>query len=202
MDREVERLCRERYPETEILRQVKGVGPITALCFVLTLEDPSRFRRSRSVGAYLGLRPRQRDSGDLRPQLRITKAGDELLRRLLVGAAQHILGPFGKDSDLRRFGLRLAAQGGSHAKKRAVVAVAPPMESSITASERNSVPLDSPPLTEAVNSRMSSLPGPNWPGQETVSPRRVPPSVAETKVMPAGTVALRPSAVKALLRLL
>ena len=124
MDREVERLCRERYPETEILRQVKGVGPITALCFVLTLEDPNRFRRSRSVGAYLGLRPRQRDSGDLRPQLRITKAGDALLRRLLVTAAHYILGPFGPDTELRRFGLRLAERGGNAAKKRAVVAVA------------------------------------------------------------------------------
>ena len=124
MDREVERLCRERYPETEILRQVKGVGPITALCFVLTLEDPNRFRSSRSVGAYLGLRPRQRDSGDLRPQLRITKAGDALLRRLLVTAAHYILGPFGPDTELRRFGLRLAERGGKSAKKRAVVAVA------------------------------------------------------------------------------
>jgi transposase len=124
MDREVERLCRERYPETRILRQVKGVGPITALCFVLTLEDPNRFRKSRSVGAYLGLRPRQRDSGDLRPQLRITKAGDALLRRLLVTAAHYILGPFGPDTELRRFGLRLAERGGKAAKKRAVVAVA------------------------------------------------------------------------------
>ena len=124
IDREVERLCRERYPETEVLRQVKGVGPITALCFVLTLEDPSRFRKSRSVGAYLGLRPRQRDSGEQRPQLRITKAGDELLRRLLVSAAHYVLGPFGPDTELRRIGLRLAETGGQAAKKRAVVAVA------------------------------------------------------------------------------
>src|SRR5262249_8427181 len=78
MDREVERLGQERYPETRGLRQVQGVGPITALAFVLTLEDPSRFARSRSVGSYLGLRPRQRDSGEQRPQLRITKAGDAL----------------------------------------------------------------------------------------------------------------------------
>jgi len=124
MDREVERLCAERYPETEVLRQVKGVGPITALCFMLTLEDPNRFRRSRSVGPYLGLRPRQRDSGEQRPQLRITKAGDEFLRRLLVSAAHYILGPFGPDTELRRFGLRLAERGGKAAKKRAAVAVA------------------------------------------------------------------------------
>jgi transposase len=124
MDREVERLCRELYPETAGLRQVKGVGPITALCFVLTLEDPNRFARSRSVGAYLGLRPRQRDSGEQRPQLRITKAGDVLLRRLLVSAGHYILGPFGPDTELRRLGLRLAETGGAAAKKRAVVAVA------------------------------------------------------------------------------
>jgi transposase len=123
-DREVECLCTERYPETRLLRQIKGVGPITALAFVLTLEDPHRFARSRSVGSYLGLRPRQRDSGEQRPQLRITKAGDALLRRLLVTAAHYILGPFGPDTALRRHGLRIAERGGKAAKKRAVVAVA------------------------------------------------------------------------------
>jgi transposase len=117
-------MAEERYPETELLRQVPGVGPITATTYLLTLEDPARFPRSRAVGSYLGLRPRQKDSGSLRPQLRITKAGDEAVRRLLVGAAQYILGPFGPDSDLRRWGLKLAEQGGKAAKKRAVVAVA------------------------------------------------------------------------------
>ena len=124
MDREVEQLCRERYPETELLRQVPGVGPITALYYVLTLEDPSRFAKSRSVGAYVGLRPKQRDSGEQQPQLGITKAGDALLRRLLVSAAHYILGPFGPDTDLRRAGLRMAERGGSAAKKRAIVATA------------------------------------------------------------------------------
>ena len=124
MDREVERLCQERYPETRGLRQVQGVGPITALAFVLTLEDPNRFARSRSVGSYLGLRPRQRDSGEQRPQLRITKAGDALLRRLLVTAAHYILGPFGPDTALRRHGMKIAERGGKAAKKRAIVAVA------------------------------------------------------------------------------
>lgn len=124
MDREVERVCETRYPETALLRQVKGVGPITALCFVLTIEDPSRFGKSRSVGAYLGLRPKHRNSGDQQPQLRITKGGDRLLRRLLVSAAHYILGPFGPDTDLRRSGLRMAERGGKSAKKRAVVAVA------------------------------------------------------------------------------
>ncbi len=123
MDREVERLCKERYEVTGGLRQIAGVGPLTALAFVLTLEDPHRFAKSRDVGAYLGLRPRQRDSGGRRPQLRITKAGDALLRRLLVSAAQYILGPFGPDTDLRRFGLCLAERSGKAAKKRAAVAV-------------------------------------------------------------------------------
>lgn len=124
MDREVERVCKERYPETTLLRQVKGVGPITALCFVLTIEDPARFPKSRSVGAYLGLRPKHRNSGDHEPQLRITKGGDRLLRRLLVSAAHYVLGPFGPDTDLRRQGLAMAERGGKSAKKRAVVAVA------------------------------------------------------------------------------
>ena len=124
MDREVERLSRDRYPETMLLRQVTGVGPLTALCFLLTLEDPNRFKNSRSVGAYLGLRPRQHGSGEQQPQLRITKAGDEMLRRLLVTASQYILGAFGPDTELRRVGLRLADRGGKAAKKRAVVAVA------------------------------------------------------------------------------
>ena len=124
MDRTVEQLCRDRYPEAELLRQVPGVGPITALYYVLTIEDPSRFAKSRSIGAYVGLRPRQRDSGEQQPQLRITKAGDALLRRLLVSAAHYILGPFGADTDLRRAGLRMAERGGKAAKKRAIVAVA------------------------------------------------------------------------------
>ena len=124
LDREVERLGREQYPETKRLRQVPSVGPITSLAYVLTIEDPRRFAKSRSAGAYLGLTPRQRDSGDARPELSISKRGDEFLRRLLIEAAHYTLGPFGPDSELRRFGLRLQAQGGRRAKKRAVVAVA------------------------------------------------------------------------------
>jgi transposase len=124
MDREVERLCRERYPEAMVLRQVEGVGPLTALCFLLTLEDPHRFKKSRSVGAYLGLRPKQRDSGEQQPQLRITKAGDEMLRRYLVNASHYILGAFGPDTDLRRIGAKLAERGGRAGKKRAIIAVA------------------------------------------------------------------------------
>ncbi len=123
-DRHIETLATQAYPETEYLRQVAGVGPITSLCYVLTLEDPSRLAGSRAVGAYLGLRPKQRDSGARSPQLSISKRGDVMLRRLLVGSAQYILGPFGPDCDLRRWGLRIAERGGGNAKKRAVVAVA------------------------------------------------------------------------------
>ena len=124
MERTIGEVATARYPETAGLRQIAGVGPLTALCYVLTLEDPGRFERSRSVGAYLGLCPRRRDSGSYQPQLRITKRGDGMLRRYLVNAAHYILGPFGPDCDLRRWGLGLAERGGANAKKRAVVAVA------------------------------------------------------------------------------
>lgn len=123
-DREIKRVCNDCYPETERLRQVRGVGEITALAFVLCIEDPSRFDRSRDVGPFVGLVPKQYDSGDSTPQLRITKAGDEQLRRLLVGCAHYILGPFGEDCDLRRYGQMLAERGGQNARKRAAVAVA------------------------------------------------------------------------------
>jgi len=123
-DREIERLCQQRYPETALLRQVQGVGPITSLAYVLTVEDPRRFAKSRSVGPYLGLRPKQRQSGDRDPQLRISKQGDAFLRRMLVQASHYILGPFGPDTDLRRFGERLSARGGRLARKKARVAVA------------------------------------------------------------------------------
>lgn len=117
-------LTQERYPVAARLQQPAGVGPLTALAFVLLIEDPSRFQTSRDVGAYFGLVPRLDDSGDATPQLRITKAGDEFGRRLLVSAAHYILGPFGPDCDLRRHGQAIAQRGGTNAKKRAVIAVA------------------------------------------------------------------------------
>jgi transposase len=123
-DRRMEAIAEEHYPETELLRQVEGVGPLTALTFVLTVEDPYRFEKSRSVGAYLGLVPARDQSGDRDPQRRISKEGDEMLRKLLVSGAHYVLGPFGSDSDLRRHGEKIAARGGKNAKKRAVVAVA------------------------------------------------------------------------------
>jgi transposase len=123
-ERELETISKEHYPETELLRQVEGVGTLTALTFVLTLEDPYRFERSRSVGAYLGLVPASDRSGDRDPQKRISKEGEQMLRKLLVGSAHYILGPFGSDSDLRRHGEKIASRGGKNAKKRAAVAVA------------------------------------------------------------------------------
>ena len=124
LDKAIEAMACDEYPETEFLTQITGIGTITSLTFILTIGDPTRFRRPRDVAAYLGLVPRRDQSGDSDPQLRITKAGDAYLRRLLVSAAQYILGPFGPDCVLRRKGLKLAERGGPQAKKKAVVAVA------------------------------------------------------------------------------
>ncbi len=123
-ERRMEQVATARYPETALFEPIHGVGPVTRLAYVLAIEDPHRFAKSRDVGSYLGLRPKRRQSGKEDPDLPITRAGDPQLRRLLVQCAHHVLGPFGRDSDLRRFGLRLAARGGRAAKKRAVVAVA------------------------------------------------------------------------------
>jgi transposase len=124
LDRQIEQLSTERYPETQNLRRIPGIGPITALSFILTIEDPKRFAKSRQVGAYLGLTPRKDQSGDTDKQLRITKAGNIYLRRLLVGSAQYILGQFGPESNLREHGISIGVRGGKNAKKRATVAVA------------------------------------------------------------------------------
>ena len=123
-DKQIEKTCFENYPETKVLRKVQGIGAITALAYVLTLEDPTRFKKSRDVGPFLGLVPKRDQSGKVDKQLSITKAGNSTLRRLLVGSAQYILGAFGPDCELREFGLNLAARGGKNAKKRATVAVA------------------------------------------------------------------------------
>jgi transposase len=123
-DAKIRHLADQHYPETRGLRTVPGVGALTALTFVLTLGDKARFVKSRDVGCYVGMRPRQSQSGEHDPQLGITKAGNGYLRTLLVQSAHYMLGPFGPDSAVRRWGLRLAAHGGQNAKKRALVAVA------------------------------------------------------------------------------
>ena len=123
-NRRIEQIAKQARPEVARLTQVKGVGTLIALTYVLTLDDPQRFRRSRDAGCFVGLRPGRRNSCQSEPQLHISKEGDRYLRTLLVQGAQYILGPFGQDSDLRRWGLKLAERGGKNAKKRAVVAVA------------------------------------------------------------------------------
>jgi transposase len=124
-DRMVAKKAETKYPATKAICTIPGVGPLTALTMVLIMNnDPNRFSKSRDVGCYFGLRPIQRDSGASSPQLGITKAGDHIFRRLVTQSAQYILGPFGRDSALRRWGLSLAVRGGKNAKKRAVIAVA------------------------------------------------------------------------------
>jgi transposase len=123
-EKRIEQLAKEKYMHTELLRQVTGIGAVTSLAYALTLESPLRFKKSRDVGPYVGLVPGQEDSGNKQPQLGISKAGDRMLRKLLVGSAHYILGPFGPDCDLRRFGTKLFERGGKNAKKRATVAVA------------------------------------------------------------------------------
>jgi transposase len=123
-DRRMEKIAKESYPHVALLKQVKGVGTQIALTYVLTIEDPYRFEKSRQLGCFLGLRPGRRNSGESEPQKKISKEGDRYLRTMMVQGAHYILGPFGADSDLRRWGLKLAERGGKNAKKRAVVAVA------------------------------------------------------------------------------
>jgi len=124
IEAELEQIAREQYPETQRLRQVPGVGPLIALTFVLTIDDPGRFGKSRDIGCYVGLRPRQSESGERSPELSISKEGDRYLRKLLVQGAQQILRRSGPETDLKRWGWKLAGRGGKNAKKRAVVAVA------------------------------------------------------------------------------
>jgi len=123
-DRDIEQIARRDYPETALLQQVGGVGPLIALTFVLTVEDKGRFQKSRDIGCYVGLRPRRSDSGQSQPQLRISKEGDPYLRTMLVQGAHYIVSRRGPDTDLKRWGLHLAEHGGKRGKKKAVVAVA------------------------------------------------------------------------------
>lgn len=124
LERDLVQRSKKDYPVTQRLQQIAGVGPLTALGFVLKIGDPQRFGRSRDVGAYLGLCPRRDQSGGTDKQLRISKCGDGLLRRLLVSAAHYVLGPFGPNCALRAHGQRLTGSGSAREKKRAVVAVA------------------------------------------------------------------------------
>jgi transposase len=123
-DYTIKNLNDEKYPETKIISQIQGIGPITSLAFILTIEEKERFEKSRDVGAYLGLTPKKDQSGEMDKQLHITKTGNNYMRRLLVGCAHYVLGPFGKTNEIRVYGERIAARGGKNAKRRAIVAVA------------------------------------------------------------------------------
>jgi transposase len=123
-DKKIEQLSLDRYPQTQTMRQVTGVGSLISTSFALTIADPARFEHDRDVGPYLGMTPETKTSGDSDPQMRITKCGDRQMRALLVVGANYILGRFGPDCDLKRFGLKIAARGGKNARKRAKVAVA------------------------------------------------------------------------------
>jgi transposase len=122
-DEKIEEIAK-RYPEMALLKQVYGVGTLIALTYILTIEDPERFEHSRDVGAFLGIQPKQRESGNSRPELGISKTGDSLLRSYLVQAAHCMLRKGAPDSDLRAWGLSKVAAGGKRAKRRAVVAMA------------------------------------------------------------------------------
>lgn len=123
LDDEIEAIAM-RYPVCERLRKVGGVGLLTSLAFVLSIDDPSRFEKSRDVGPFVGLAPRKHASGESDPQLSITRCGNPFLRWLLVQSAHYVLGPFGPDCDLKQYGTKIHQRGGKCAKKRAVVAVA------------------------------------------------------------------------------
>lgn len=121
-DQQIGELARQ-HPELERLESIPGVGRLTAMTFVLTLGRAERFAHSRDVAGFLGLRPKQRQSGTRDPQLGISKSGDPYMRKLLVQCSHHILGHWGKDSALRQWGLS-KAQGGKKATLRAIIAVA------------------------------------------------------------------------------
>ena len=124
LDRQVKSVCAANQEEVRRLTQVPGIGELTAVSYIATLDDPKRFKRSRDVGAYLGMVPKRDQSGSFDRQLGITKCGDQQMRRLLVQCAHVLLGHFGRECDLRDWGLKLAARGGRGAKKKAIVAVA------------------------------------------------------------------------------
>ena len=125
LDKKIKDLISTKYPEAELLQTINGVGPITALTFLLIVGNPQRFSKSRKVGSYLGLVPKQDQSGAIDKSLGITKTGDQMMRRLLVNCSHHILGVFGKDTQLRRHGLKIMGETDNRVrKKKAVIAVA------------------------------------------------------------------------------
>jgi transposase len=127
MTQEVDRLTKRVLDEVHIeptcrrLMTVPGVGPLTALAFRATIDQPDRFRKSRDVGAHLGLTPRRYQSGETDVQGRISRCGDELARTALYEAAHSLLMRSTKWSALRAWGMNIAKRRGM---ARARVAVA------------------------------------------------------------------------------
>jgi transposase len=114
----------DEHPEIAMLTSIPRVGKLTALAFVLVVEDAKRFKDSRAVGAYLGLTPGRRQSGDRDAPMGITKQGDALLRKLLVQCAHQLMFKSAPDSALKRWGLAKSQTSGKHGKKKVAVALA------------------------------------------------------------------------------
>lgn len=120
IDRRVKALA-HGDPVAQLLMSAPGVGYIAALTFKAAVDDPARFRRSKTVAAHFGLTPRRYQSGERDNPGRISKAGDVEVRSALFLAANTIMNGRGKSSPLRSFGARLSRSKG---RKRAIVAVA------------------------------------------------------------------------------
>jgi len=102
------------------LQTVPGIGPITAMCFKTEIDNPERFQRSRSVGAYLGMTPTQYSSGETQRQGRISKCGSRELRHLLMEAGFVVLTRSTRWSKLKAWGMKLMRK---HGIKKAALAV-------------------------------------------------------------------------------
>lgn len=120
IDRDIRRMTRVSEPCRRLMT-VPGVGPLTALAFVAALDDPSRFRRSRDVGAYFGLVPRRIQSGETDYTGRISKCGDKAIRTLLFEAANVMLTRCKREFGLRSWAMKVAARS---SKRKARIALA------------------------------------------------------------------------------
>jgi transposase len=120
LERRVRQLA-QTNPQTRAFMTVPGIGPVTALAFLAAIDDPTRFSRSRNVGAYLGLTPRRYASGEVDWTGRISKCGDSMVRTYLFEAAGVLLTRVQKWCALKAWGLRIARRSGM---KKARIAVA------------------------------------------------------------------------------
>ena len=146
-EKNIKKAVATTYPQAKrFVDEVYGVSDVVALAFVLTIFNPERFRRARDVGPYLGLEPKERSSGTIKPQLGVSKAGNPFMRKLLVQSAHFLLGGFAvneeRSGDLREWGMSLKRRGGKAAKKRAAVAVARKLAVAMLASWKSETPWD------------------------------------------------------------